>query len=187
LAETNKPNDNRGESRKAFPHHVTILGIGNELMSDEGIGVFAAKELQALELPAGVDVVEGGTDGFGLINIITDTDYLIVIDSLKGGGEPGTIYKFDVKEAPSCPGIFKTSIHQVGILEVLNLSELIGNTPETIVFGVEPKTISMGMTISPELKNKVPRLLELVMAEVDRIQASTQATRLQDCTVKKIQ
>lgn len=186
MAESNKQIENKGESRKAFPPHITVLGIGNELMSDEGIGVFAAKELQAMELPAGVEAVEGGTDGFGLINIITDTDYLIVIDSLKGGSEPGTIYKFDINEAPRCPDMFKTSIHQVGILEVLNLSELIGKTPETIVFGVEPKTIGMGMAISPEIKRKIPRLLELVLAEVDRIHAGKPTAKSQDCTIKKV-
>jgi len=186
LAKSNKKDLNKGESRKAFPHQITVLGIGNELMSDEGIGVFAAKELQTRDLPDGVEVMEGGTDGFGLINIITDTDFLIVIDSLKGGSEPGTIYKFNVKEAPSCPDVFKTSIHQVGILEVLNLSELIGKTPETIVFGVEPKTISMGMEISPEIKKKIPRLLELVLAEVNQIQTGKLANITPDCTVKKV-
>ena len=186
MAKSNKKDLNKGESREAFPHHITILGIGNELMSDEGIGVFAAKELQAKDLPAGVEIVEGGTDGFGLMNIITDTDFLIVIDSLKGGSEPGTIYKFNVDEAPTCPDIFKTSIHQVGILEVLNLSELVGKTPETVVFGVEPKTIAMGMEISPEIKKKIPRLLGLVMAEVSRILAGESANKTTDCTVKKV-
>jgi hydrogenase maturation protease len=160
---------NTGESNHTFPHKITILGIGNVLLSDEGIGVHITKELNTLKLPPYVEVIEGGTDGFGLLNIISDTDFLIVIDALKGGSPPGTFYKFKIEDAPQSPDLFKTSIHQIGILEVLNLSSLIGKTPETIVFGIEPKKITAGLEISPEIKKKVPRIIELVQAEIERI------------------
>ena len=147
---------------------ITVLGVGNELLSDEGIGVHVVKELQKQNiLPPEVEVMEGGTDGFGLINIITDTDRLIVIDSIKGGSEPGTLYKFDVEDAPTTPDLFKTSIHQVGILEVINLSSLIGKTPKTTVIGVEPKSISTGMELSEDVRAKIPRVIELVREEVE--------------------
>jgi len=88
---------------------IIVLGVGNELLSDEGIGIHVVKEIQQKNIfPSEVEVMEGGTDGFGLINIITDTDRLIVIDSIKGGSMPGTIYKFDIEDAPSTPDIFKT-------------------------------------------------------------------------------
>jgi len=156
-----------GDSHIPSPK-ITILGVGNELLSDEGVGVYIARELEKMEMPPNVEVFEGGTDGFGLLNLITDTDYLIVIDSLKGGGEPGSIYRFDIKDAPETPGMFKTSVHQVGILEVIHLSGLIGKTPETVVFGIEPKTISTGMELSPEVLAKVPRVIELVLEQVNK-------------------
>ena len=171
----------QGESRKAFPRKITVLGIGNELLSDEGVGVYVAKELEKRGPIPGVEVIEGGTDGFGLINIITDTDYLIVVDSLKGGEEPGTFYKFRVEDAPQCPDIFKTSIHQVGILEVLNLSGLIGKTPETIIFGVEPKKITRGMNISAVIKKKIPRLLELIDQEIEKIKIKGDISETDEC------
>jgi hydrogenase maturation protease len=148
---------------------LTILGVGNELLSDEGIGVHTIKKLQKIELPPEVEVIEGGTDGFGLINIITDTDYLIVIDSIKGGSEPGTIYRFNINDAPSCPDVFKTSVHQIGILEVINLSQLIGKTPETVVIGIEPENISAGMDLSKKLKEKIPKIIDLVLEETRSI------------------
>lgn len=148
---------------------IVVLGVGNELLSDEGIGVHVAKEIQKKKIfSPEIEVMEGGTDGFGLINIITDTDRLIVIDSLKGGSEPGTIYKFDIEDAPGTPDIFKTSVHQIGILEVINLSSLIGKTPVTTVIGVEPKSISTGMELSEEVKAKIPRVIELVRDEVEK-------------------
>jgi len=148
---------------------ITILGVGNELLCDEGVGIHVIKEIQERNLPPEIDIIEGGTDGFGLLNIITSCDHLIVIDSLKGGGSPGSIYRFHIDDAPNCPNLFKTSVHQIGILEVINLSSLIGNTPETIVIGVEPKNLKTGMHLSPEIKKKIPRIIELVLDEIDKI------------------
>jgi hydrogenase maturation protease len=148
---------------------IIVLGVGNELLSDEGIGVHVIKALQKKNsLPPEVEVMEGGTDGFGLINIITDTDRLIVIDSIKGGSEPGTLYKFDIEDAPATPDLFKTSVHQIGILEVINLSSLIGKTPKTTVIGIEPQTISTGMQLSEPVRAKIPRVIELVKEEVEK-------------------
>jgi hydrogenase maturation protease len=145
---------------------TVILGIGNVLLSDEGIGVHVANALSDMELPPGVSVVEGGTDGFRLLNIITEADRLIVVDAVKGGAEPGSIYRFNVDEVRNVPPGFRTSVHQVGILEVIDLSGLIGKTPRTTVIGVEPKSLDMSLELSPEIKEKIPRIIELVFEEL---------------------
>ena len=150
------------------PQKIVILGVGNLLLSDEGVGVHVAHELMKMELPPEVSVVEGGTDGFRLLNIITETDRMIVIDAVRGGADPASIYRFDVKDVRSVPPGFMTSVHQVGILEVIELSDLIGKTPSTTVIGVEPKSLEMRMELSPEVKEKIPRIIELVLEEVRR-------------------
>jgi hydrogenase maturation protease len=151
---------------KVSPQKIVILGVGNLLMSDEGLGVHVANELMKMDLPHGVSVVEGGTDGFRLIDVITSADRLIVIDAVRGGAEPGSIYRFDINEIKSCPSGFKTSVHQIGILEVVHLSSLVGKTPHTTVIGIEPKSLEMGMDLSPEIKSKIPRIIELVIDEL---------------------
>lgn len=151
------------------PTKIVIIGVGNLLLSDEGVGVHVANELMKKELPPYVSVVDGGTDGFRLLNIITEADRLIVIDAVKGGAEPGSIYRFDIDEVKSCPPGFKTSVHQIGILEVIDLSGLIGKTPHTTVIGVEPKSIEMGMELSPEVKSKIPRIIELTFEEIKNV------------------
>ena len=151
---------------KVSPLKIVVLGVGNLLLSDEGVGVHVANELVKLELPPGVTVVEGGTDGFRLINVITEADRLIVVDAVKGGGAPGSIYRFDINEVQNCPSGFKTSVHQIGILEVINLSGLIGKTPQTTVIGIEPESLEMGMELSPEIKSKIPRIIELIWDEL---------------------
>ena len=125
-----------GETEK-LSQKIVILGIGNILLSDEGIGVHVANELFKRVLPENVSVVEGGTDGFRLLNVITEADRLIVIDAVRGEGEPGSIYRFDIDDVKRCPSGFKTSVHQIGILEVIDLSGLIGQTPHTTIIGVD--------------------------------------------------
>jgi hydrogenase maturation protease len=150
------------------PQKIVVLGVGNILLSDEGIGVHVANELMKMDLPPEVSVVEGGTDGFRLLNVITEADRLIVIDSVKGEAEPGSIYCFDINEVRNCPPGFTTSVHQIGILEVINLSELVGKKPHTTVIGVEPKSLAMSLELSPEIKAKIPRIIELV---IDKLKA----------------
>jgi hydrogenase maturation protease len=155
----------RGEDFSPLQKTV-VLGIGNILLSDEGVGVHIANELARMALPPEVSVVEGGTDGFRLLNIITETDRLIIVDAVRGGSEPGSIYRFDVGEVRNCPSGFKTSVHQIGILEVIDLSGLIGKTPHTTVIGIEPKSFEMSMDLSPEIREKVPKIIELVLNEL---------------------
>ena len=167
MSGTSTPNaTNSKGGDKVSPLKIVILGVGNLLLSDEGVGVHVANELVKLELPPGVTVVEGGTDGFRLINVITEADRLIVVDAVKGGGAPGSIYRFDINEVQNCPSGFKTSVHQIGILEVINLSGLIGKTPQTTVIGIEPESLEMSMELSPEIKAKIPRIIELVLEEL---------------------
>jgi hydrogenase maturation protease len=149
-----------------FRRNVVVLGIGNVLLSDEGAGVHVANELAKMDLPCNVSVVEGGTDGFRLLNIITEADRLIVVDAVRGGAGPGSIYRFDVEDVRTCPAGFRTSVHQIGILEVIDLSGLIGKTPHTTVIGIEPKSLEMSMELSPVVKEKIPRVIELVMDEI---------------------
>jgi hydrogenase maturation protease len=147
--------------------HILILGVGNLLLSDEGVGVHVAQRMMHMELPPEVDVVEGGTDGFGLVNVILEADRMILIDAVKGGGQPGSIYRFDIDDCPPYPDLFKTSVHQISILEVINLSSLIGSTPQTTIIGVEPHCLDMGMELSPQIEAKVPKIIQMVQEEVE--------------------
>jgi hydrogenase maturation protease len=145
---------------------IIILGVGNLLLSDEGVGVHVAQKLMDTTFPPEVEVVEGGTDGFGLINILLRADHLILIDAVKGGGKAGSIYRFNLEECRPFPDIYKTSVHQISILEVINLSGLIGPPPRTTVIGIEPKCLQMGMELSPEIESQIPKVISLVKKEV---------------------
>jgi hydrogenase maturation protease len=146
---------------------ILVLGVGNLLLSDEGVGVHVAQRMMTMNMPPEVRVVEGGTDGFGLVNVITEADRMILIDAVKGGGQPGSIYRFEIEDCPPYPDIFKTSVHQISILEVINLSSLIGSTPRTTIIGIEPVCMEMGMELSPAVEARVPRVIQMIKEEVE--------------------
>lgn len=145
---------------------TVILGVGNLLMSDEGVGVHVAHALEQLDLPDHIAVVEGGTDGFRLMNVIEGAARVIVIDAIKGGCEPGTLYRFGIDEVPPHIDAFRTSVHQVGIQEVIQLVSLVGERPPTTILGIEPACLEMGLELSGALKARLPRLYEILFEEL---------------------
>ena len=159
--------EKRTKALKSPYKHILILGVGNLLLSDEGVGVHVAQRMMTMDWPPEVQVVEGGTDGFGLVNFITEADRMILIDAVKGGGQPGSIYRFEIEDCPPYPDIFKTSVHQISILEVINLSSLIGSTPRTTIIGIEPASVEMGMGLSPSVEAKLPKVIQMIQAEVE--------------------
>lgn len=140
-----------------------VLGVGNLLLRDEGVGVHVAANLMEFPLPEGVEVIEGGTDGFKLFHLIMEADRLIVVDCVKGGGEPGSIYRFDIDDYDHFPDVYKTSVHQISIEEVITLSGTMRTPPRTTIIGVEPGEISMSMELSDVVRKKMPRVLEIVL------------------------
>jgi len=145
---------------------TVILGVGNLLLSDEGVGVHVINKMMDMHFPPDIELIEGGVDGLRLMNLVVGVDRLIVIDAVKGGGSPGSIYKFRPEEFVTRTDTSKLSVHQVGILEVIRLSGLVGKLPETTIIGVEPKSIEMGMELTPKIQSKVPRIIELVLDEL---------------------
>jgi hydrogenase maturation protease len=145
---------------------TVVLGVGNLLLSDEGIGVHVVKKLMDMALPREVEVIDGAVSGLGLMNVVMGADRLIVIDAVKGGGPPSSIYRFGAEDFATYPYTHRMSLHEIGVLEVIHLSGLMGHTPKTTVIGVEPKSLEIGMELSPEIQAKIPKIIELILDEV---------------------
>jgi hydrogenase maturation protease len=148
---------------KSTTEKIMILGVGNLLLRDEGIGVHAAVNLQNFPLPDHVEVVEGGTDGFKLFHLIMEADRLIVVDCVKGGDEPGSIYRFDIEDYDHFPDVYKTSVHQISIEEVITLSGTMRTPPRTTIVGIEPDEVFMSMELSETIRSKLPKALEIIL------------------------
>jgi hydrogenase maturation protease len=146
-------------------NRVVIIGIGNLILQDEGIGVHAVRELGKLALPPHVEVIDGGTATIELLPVIRAAERIIVIDALKGGEEPGTIYRLSPEDL-MVDAERLLSLHQVGLLEVLGMARQLGGDAEVVIIGVEPKEIGWGMELTPAVAAKLPQVIEAVLAEL---------------------
>jgi len=142
-----------------------IIGCGNLLMQDEGIGGHLIEYLKGKTIPAGVELVDGGCGGFDLLGLIQESREVIIVDAVKAGGSPGDIYKFTPEDYQT-DTFPKTSLHDVSLKDIFEIVKRTGSLPRIIIFGVEPKTIGWGMELTPDVGKVLPRLAELVIKEV---------------------
>jgi hydrogenase maturation protease len=145
---------------------IIILGIGNLVLKDEGVGVHAVKELENRNLPQGVEAIDGGTATMDLLSVIHESEKIIVIDALSSGGEPGTIYRCfpeDLMDADERP----LSLHQVDLLDVLLMARQLGGNANVVIIGVEPEEISYGMELTPKVEAAVPKVIQAVFKELE--------------------
>lgn len=148
---------------------IIVLGIGNLLLKDEGVGVHLLKELEEENLPSSVELVDGGTSTLNILPLLKGARKIIVIDAMKAGDEPGSIYRCcpkDLIPAPDAP----MSLHHIDFLQALKMAKLLGYDLEdqTIIYGVEPEEISWEIGLSPRIKNKMAKLKELVLEEINK-------------------
>ena len=146
---------------------IAILGVGNILLKDEGIGVRVVRQLEhGYTFQPEIALIDGGTDGPHLTSLVAHFDEIIVIDAVEGGEKPGTLYRFTLDQI-SFDIPTHLSIHQMGVLESLNEVRLLGKEPEVTFIGIEPEDISpWGMDLSPVVEEKIPEIITLVFKEL---------------------
>jgi hydrogenase maturation protease len=148
---------------------AVVLGVGNLLLSDEGVGpqLIGAIE-QRYRMPAQVALIDGGTSAMELLDDLARADLLLILDAVAGGAAPGTVH---VLEHGQVPQLFKLKLspHQVGLSEVLATLALSDESPaETVIIGVEPESMALGMRLSDAVEAAVPQVIEQVLQRLRR-------------------
>lgn len=143
-----------------------ILGIGNLLNRDEGVGIHAVRALQAQNtLDAEWEILDGGTLGLNLLPLVEEASHLIVLDAIDARREPGTLIELPREQVPLFSAV-KMSQHQLSFQEVLGLAQVRGCLPEHLVLlGIQPADLSIGVELSPI----VARALPLLLARVEQL------------------
>jgi hydrogenase maturation protease len=141
-----------------------VLGIGNILLKDEGIGCHVVHALEGISLPD-VQIMDGGTCP-DVVQLLEDTDKLVIVDAVRGGGMPGQIYRFHLEDITLEQKPF-LSLHDIGLVDNLMLMKLRHSIGETVIIGVEPREIEWGLELSPELQEKIPRIIDAILAELN--------------------
>jgi len=144
-----------------------VLGVGNILLQDEGVGVRVVEHLQEQYVfPEEVQVLDGGTMGLDLLHYLEGVERLLVVDAVDARREPGTAVRLVGSEIPTFLGR-KLSPHQIGLADLLSVAGLQNLTPHQVVLiGVQPARLETGLELSPTLRARVPSIVEMVLAEL---------------------
>ncbi|MFI4912168.1 MAG: HyaD/HybD family hydrogenase maturation endopeptidase [Sedimentisphaeraceae bacterium JB056] len=149
-----------------FP--ILVLGIGNILLSDEGVGVKVVYEMQNKELPSGVELYDGGTAGADLLDVIANRKKVIVVDAIEGDYKPGTIVKFALDDIEQAKITWLGSLHDVNIKDTFEMTKLLGCRPQEITcVGIKPASIECGTELTPQIKEAIPHLVNCVFKEIE--------------------
>lgn len=167
-----------GEGENSFPFslsaerkYLTVLGLGNILLGDEGFGVQFIRWFTGRHhaVPDNVLLMDGGTLGYALLDAICSCDHLIVIDVLKLADTPGSVYRFTREEIEDhLPP--PTSVHEVKFADVMCKADMLGEMPDTVFLCIIPEQYQeMDLHLTPALQDKFPAVEQALLKEMARL------------------
>ncbi len=146
---------------------VLVLGLGNILLSDEGVGVRVIEALaERYVMPAGVELLDGGTSGMDLLDAIAGCDHLLICDAVRADAPSASVIRLSDAQVPA---LFRNrhSPHQLGVADLLATLVLTDETPASItLIGVVPADLGLGLELSPEVARAAERAVECLVEEL---------------------
>jgi len=147
---------------------IVVLGCGNTLMGDDGVGIRVVERLQKMGLPDNVEIIEAGVGGMAILSWIEDADKAVIVDAVQTGNEPpGTVYEFTDRELPPSD-MFMLSLHDLNLVDTINVGRIVQKMPgEIVIIGVEVKRVAeFTRELTPEVERAIPEVLDLVLKEL---------------------
>ena len=144
-----------------------VAGLGNPLMSDEGIGIRLVSRLSDFseEYPE-VDFVDAGTGGMSLLYLFENRVKVILIDCANMGEQPGTIKRFTPEHVESVKELAHQSLHEQDLMKIIDMARMLGQLPkEIVIFGIQPENVSLGQTISAGLEKRIDDYVNIIRKE----------------------
>ncbi|MDM8525853.1 hydrogenase maturation protease [Desulfococcaceae bacterium HSG8] len=148
---------------------ILVMGIGNLLLGDEGVGVHGARTLLETELPEGTEVIDAGTAFLDALSDIENAEHIIILDAVQAEGESGTVYRIPLDQCRRAGDI--RSMHEFDIFRTLEIARD-RNPKKVIVLGVEPAYIGWSTELSQEVSQALPRLIDAVKREIGAVNKS---------------
>ncbi len=148
---------------------LLVLGIGNVLMGDEGVGVHCVQKLDMKQIPKNVEVVDGGTGGFHMLNYLSDYETIIMIDATMDKKEAGTITLLEPHFASDFPR--SLSSHDIGLRDLLESASLLADLPKIYLFTVTVADLqTMHMELSPTVETSIPILHQKIITLLKQLE-----------------
>ncbi|GAB6181476.1 HyaD/HybD family hydrogenase maturation endopeptidase [Desulfotomaculum defluvii] len=153
--------------QKNLTYQILILGLGNPFMGDDGIGIFVVEELEKMEWPHDVRIIDVGTSIINYLWEISQARQVIIIDALGAGGPPGCVYRLDMEDVMDYPN---QDAHDMSLPTIIKWTRGITGLPEGItIYGVEPEQLDFGKELSMVVKNTMPKIITEIKTEVQRL------------------
>jgi len=161
--------------------HVLVLGIGNVLMGDEGVGVRVVERLGQMPLPEGVRCLDGGTGSFLLLEAMQLADRVVLVDATIDGDAPGTVKRLRPHFSSDYPATL--TAHDIGLKDLLDAAYLTGAALDVTLFAVSIDTpTGLDLELSPAIAAKVPQIAELLLEELQSARVPVPACEVQEFT-----
>jgi len=152
---------------------IAVIGIGNLLMQDDGLGIHALQSLRDCCDEQDVSWIDGGTDPWGALWQARECRDLIILDAVAGDGPPGTVYRLNMCERLHA-GSGGMSLHNVNLLHLIHLEQMRGRRFDSVaVLGIQPARIQPGMELSAPCRTAMSELLRMVLQEISRLEKET--------------
>jgi hydrogenase maturation protease len=153
--------------------NIVVIGVGNTILSDEGVGVHAARLLESdPRVPAGVTILDGGTLGLELIPYASDASRVLLLDAMNSDDAPGTLARMTGKDLLGTTA--GRSVHQLGVADLIAALFLVSSGPqEIVVFGVQPANTDWGTTLSPAVEAALVPLVDAAVGQIELWKEST--------------
>ena len=146
---------------------ILVLGLGNILLRDEGVGVHAVNTVrERCAFPPSVQVIDGGTLGLDLLHFFEDKDRVLIVDAVDFKKEPGHIGLIEDDDIPST--LFaKLSVHHIGLSDILYAAKLKGITPSKMcLIGVQPASLELGLSMTDVLQERLEAVIETILQKL---------------------
>lgn len=145
---------------------LLVLGIGNVLMGDEGVGVYVVRHLEGLGVPPGVELLDGGTGSFLLLDPMQRARKIILIDATLDGNPAGTVRRLTPRFSKDYPRTL--TAHDIGLKDLLDTFYLLDHPVDVVLFAISIAPLQeIGVELSPEIETRVPEFAQLVLREVE--------------------
>jgi len=147
---------------------AAVVGIGNILRADDGVGVRVIEALERSGFGQDADLYDGGTSPLDMLGVFVDHEVVVIVDCVRAGGRPGTLYRLTPEELGSTESSARFA-HGVGVVEALGLARELGSRASVVLVGVEPEHTGWSLELSPSVEASVAAVVDLVRGEIERV------------------
>ena len=163
----NNPNDLSEEHQAGMESAPLLIGVGNEMRTDDGVGLYVARQL-GLRLPDNVRTVEQSGEGTSLMSLWRTAQHVLIVDAVMSGSQPGTIHRVNALTTRLQKGFLRSSSHLFGVCEAIELARELNELPKTLLlYGIEAESVEPGIGLSESLVRSLPDLLHRIEHDIE--------------------